>query len=441
MALPETQYAITPDEVHLAYQVSGSGDVDIVLMHGTVAHLEIAWEDPMLRRLYDRLGSFGRLIRFDRRGMGMSDTLDELPAFEQQVEDFGVVMQAAGTTRAALMGTGDAGMLALSFAAAHPDHVSRIVAYEVTPRLTPSPIDEFGVDMAELGRMAAASAALDLDAHLSIVAPARKDEPGFKAWFRRFTRSASSGFRIEGFIRDQMTWDITGILPTIATPVLVLNRTGNTILPLRSTRALAAALPNGTSAEIEGTGTTIFADEVDRIADEIQAFLTGARPLPRPDRVLATVLFTDIVGSTQRAAELGDHAWRSLLSQHDRLLRSELDRFGGRVIHTTGDGLLATFDLPRLAIECARAASESIAAIGLEIRAGIHTGEIELADGDIQGLAVHLGARIAALAGPRQVFVSSTVKDLVVGSGLEFADRGEHELRGVPGTWRVFEAV
>ena len=441
MALPETQYALAPDGVHLAYQVSGTGDVDIVLMHGTVAHLEIAWEDPMLRRLYDRLGSFGRLIRFDRRGMGMSDPLDVLPTYQDQVDDFGAVMDALGSPRAALMGTGDAGMLALSFAAAHLDRVSGVVAYEVTPRLTPSPNDEFGADMAELGRMAAASAALDLDAHLSIVAPARKDEPGFKAWFRRFTRSASSGLRIEGFIQDQMTWDITAILPTISAPVLVLNRTGNTILPLRSTRALAAALPNATLAEIEGTGTSILSDDVDPIADEIQAFLTGVRPVPRQERVLATVLFTDIVGSTQRAAELGDQKWGALLARHNVALRAELDRFGGHEVHTAGDGFLATFDSPRRAIECARSAAATVEAIGVQIRSGLHTGEIELADGDIQGLAVHIGARIAALAGASQVFVSSTVKDLVVGSGLEFADRGEHELKGVPGAWRVFEVV
>ncbi len=332
-------------------------------------------------------------------------------------------------------------LLALAFAARQPERVTHVVAYETTPRLLPSPNDDYGVELAELQRMAAASASLDLDAHLAIVAPARKDEPGFKPWFRRFTRSAASGFRIENFIRDQMTWDITGLLDQIRVPVLVLNRTGNTILPLRSTRALAAALPNATLAEIEGTGTSILSDEVDDIADEIEAFLTGARPLPRRDRVLATVLFTDIVDSTQRAAELGDHAWRTLLSYHDREMLAAFDRFGGRVIHTTGDGFLATFDSPRRAVECARVASESVSAVGLEIRAGIHTGEIELADGDIHGLAVHLGARIAALAGPRQVFVSSTVKDLVVGSGLEFADRGEHVLKGVPGTWRIFQVV
>ena len=395
----------------------------------------------MLRRLYECLGSLSRLIRFDRRGMGMSDVLDALPSFGDQVDDFGVVLDAAGSERAAIMGTDDAGMLALAYAAGRPERVTHVVAYETTPRLLPSPADHYGVELPELQRMAAASALLDLDAHLSIVAPARKDEPGFKPWFRRFTRSAASGFRIENFIRDQMTWDITGLLDQIGLPVLVLNRTGNTILPLRSTRALAAALPNATSAEIEGTGTTIFADEVDGIANEIEAFMTGARPLPRRDRVLATVLFTDIVDSTKRAAELGDRTWRSLLSRHDRLLRAEIERFGGRVVNTTGDGLLATFDSPRRAVECARLASESISGIELDIRAGIHAGEIELADGDIQGVAVHIGARIAALAGPRQVFVSSTVKDLVVGSGLEFEDRGEHQLKGVPGTWRVFEVV
>jgi class 3 adenylate cyclase len=441
VAAPETQYAKAADGVHVAYQISGTGDTDLVLLHGTVSHLEIAWEDPMLRRLYERLGSFGRLIRFDRRGMGMSDTLDELPSFDEQIADFGTVMDAAGSWRAAVMGTGDAGMLALAFAAAHPDRVSAVVAYEVSPRLMPSPNDEFGVDPAELQKMAAASAALDLDAHLAIVAPARKDEPGFKPWFRRFTRSASSGFRIEAFIRSQATWDITGLLDRVQARVLVMNRTGNTILPMRSVRALTVALPNAQLAEIEGTGTAIYADDVEQIADEIEGFLTGTPPLPRRDRVLATVLFTDVVGSTQRAAALGDRDWRALLSRHNALVRAELDRFGGHEISTAGDGFLATFDSPRRAIECARAAANSVRGIGLEIRAGVHTGEIELSGDDIQGLAVHIGARVAGLAGAGQVFVSSTVKDLVVGSGIEFADRGGRELKGVPGSWRIYEVV
>ena len=363
------------------------------------------------------------------------------PTFDEQLEDFGTVMTAAGADPAALLGTGDAGVLALSFAAAHPERVSAVVAFESTPRMLPSPDDDFGLDMAVLRQMAKASEDLDFETHLSIVAPARKDEPGFRSWFRRFTRSASSGFRIDAFIRDQMSWDIRDRLEAVRAPVLVMNRTGNTISPMRNARALAAALPNARLAEIEGTGTAIFADDVEDIADEIEGFLTGVRPLPRHDRVLATVLFTDIVGSTQRAAELGDKRWRELLDRHNRLLRIHLDRFGGREVHTAGDGFLATFDAPRRAIECARAAGDAVRSIELEIRAGVHTGEIELSDGDIQGLAVHIGARVAALAGAGEVFVSSTVKDLVAGSGIEFLDRGEHELKGVPGTWRVYQVV
>ncbi len=441
MAVPETHYALAADGVHIAYQVSGTGALDLVLMQGTVAHLEIAWDDPVLRRLFERLGTFSRLIRFDRRGMGMSDTLDELPSFDAQVEDFGAVMDAVGSTRAAIMGTGDAGMLGLAYAAAHPERVPAVIAYEVTPRLMPSPADDFGVNLPELQKMAAASASLDLDAHLAIVAPARIDEPGFKAWFRRYTRSASSGFRIDAFIRDQASWDITGLLDQVTAPVLVMNRTGNTIMPMRSVRALSSALPDARLAEIDGTGTTIYADDVDPIADEIEAFLTGTRPLPRQDRVLATLLFTDIVGSTQRAAQLGDRDWRALLARHNHLLRAELERFGGREVNTAGDGFLATFDSPRRAIECARAAGSAVNAIGLDIRAGVHTGEIELVDDDIQGLAVHIGARVGALAGAGQVFVSSTVRDLVTGSGIAFEDRGEHELKGVPGTWHIYEVV
>jgi class 3 adenylate cyclase len=441
MTTPETQYALTPDGVHIAYQVSGGGEVDLVLMHGTVSHLEIAWEDPKLRRLYDRLGSFARLIRFDRRGMGMSDGLDAMPTFDDQTDDFGTVMDAVGSDRPAVMGTNDAGVLALAFAAAHPERVRAVVTFESAPRLLPAAEDDFGADMAVLGRMAKASAEIDLDAHLSIVAPGRKNEPGFRSWFRRYTRSASSGFRIDDFIRGQMAWDIRDRLGAVRAPVLVMNRTGNTILPMRNARALAAALREGRLVEIEGSGTVIYADEVDGIADEIEGFLTGVRPPPRRDRVLATVLFTDVVGSTQRAAELGDRDWRELLDRHNRLVRAEIARFGGREVNTAGDGFLVTFDSPRRAIECARAAAEAVLGIGLEIRAGVHAGEIELSDGDIQGLAVHLGARIAALAGAREILVSSTVKDLVAGSGIEFEDRGEHELKGVPGSWRVYRVA
>jgi class 3 adenylate cyclase len=438
MTPPETKYALAPDGVHIAYQVTGSGDVDLVLMHGTVSHLEIAWEDPKLRRLYERLGEFTRLIRFDRRGIGMSDPLDAIPVFEDQLEDFATVMEASGSERAAVMGTTDAGILALSFAASHPDRVSKVVAFETSPRVMPSDDDDFGVDLEVLQRMSQASSSIDLDQHLSIVAPSRMDEPGFRSWFRRYNRSASSGFRVDALVRSQMSLDLTDRLGDVKAPVLVLHRTKNPILPIRNGRALAAALPDARLAEIEGTGAAIFSDDVEDIADEIEGFLTGTRPPPRHDRVLTTVLFTDVVSSTERASELGDRDWRDLLEQHHRLLRTELDRFGGREVHTAGDGFLATFDSPRRAIECARAAALAIRSIGLEIRAGAHTGEVELSDGDVQGLAVHIGARISTLAGPGEVLVSSTVKDIVVGSGIEFLDRGEHELKGVPGSWHVY---
>ena len=439
--LPETQYTLAPDGVHIAYQVSGSGETDLVLMHGTVSHLEISWEGPKLRRLYERLGEFARLIRFDRRGMGMSDPLDRLPTFEEQVGDFLTVMDAAGADRAAVMGTTDAGMLALAFVAGYPDRVSAAVVFESAPRLTPSPDDDFGVEPEVLGRMAAANTVIDLDTHIGIVAPARKDEPGFRSWFRRYNRSASSGIRIGAFIEENMRWDIRHLLPTIEVPVLVMHRTENTILPMRNARAMVAALPNALLAAIEGTGTAIFADDIEDVADEIEGFLTGTRPPRRRDRVLATVLFTDVVGSTQRAAELGDQRWRELLERHHRVLREELDRFGGHEVHTAGDGFLSTFDSPRHAIACAQAAAASIRAIGLEIRAGVHTGEVERSDGEVQGLAVHIGARISSMAGAGQLLVSSTVKELVVGSGLEFVDRGEHELKGVPGMWHVYEVA
>ena len=440
MTTAETRYAVAPDGVHIAYQVTGEGEIDLVMMQGTVAHLEIAWEDPKLRRLFERLASFSRLIRFDRRGMGMSDGLDQLPTFEAQVGDFATVMDAAGSKRAALMGTIDAGTLALAFAATHPERALEVVAFESTPRFTRTGEDDYGVEPKVLARMAAANQEIDMETHISIVAPGRMNDPTFRAWFRRYNRAASSGIPMEAFMMMTMAWDITSLLSSVDVPVLLLHKAAHEILPIANGRALARDLPNARLVELPGTGTIIFAGDVDGIADEIQGFLTGTRPPPRHDRVLATVLFTDIVGSTERAAALGDRDWRELLERHHRLLRSSLDRFGGREVHTAGDGFLATFDSPRRAIECAGAAAEAVRGIGLEIRAGVHTGELELSDGDVQGIAVHIGARISALAGAGEVLASSTVKDLVTGSGIEFEDRGIHALKGVPGEWRVFAA-
>jgi class 3 adenylate cyclase len=435
---PETQYVNAPDGTPIAFQVTGGGDVDLVFMQGAVAHLDLQWEDPRLTRLFERLSAFSRLIRFDRRGMGMSGVLERLPTFEEQVEDFGTVMDAVGSERAALFGTIDGGTFALAFAAAHPERTRAVVAFETAPRWTRSDTDDYGVEPEVLARFAEATQAMDLDGQLSIVAPSRMEDPAFRSWFRRYTRSAQSGLPVQGFMMMMMTFDIRDQLAGIDTPVLVLNRADHSILPLRNARAVAAALPNARLVELPGRDTAIFSSDVDAVADEIQEFLTGKRPPPRHDRVLATVLFTDIVGSTDTAARMGDQAWRELLERHHRMLRASIQRFGGREVHTAGDGFLATFDSPRRAIECARAAGETLRAIGVEIRAGVHTGEIELSQGDVQGIAVHIGARISALAGTGEVFVSSTVKDLVAGSGIEFEDRGAHQLKGVPGEWHVF---
>jgi class 3 adenylate cyclase len=439
MIPPETQYAVAPDGVQIAYQVTGGGGVDLVLMQGAVAHLELQWEDPRLSRLFERLSTFSRLIRFDRRGMGMSGVLDRLPTFDEQVDDFRVVMDAAGSERAAVMGTIDAGSFALAFAAEHPDRTQAVVAFETAPRFTPSEDDDYGADVPALTRFAEATQAMDLDAQISIIAPSRQDDPAFRSWFRRYTRSAQSGVPIQAVMMMLMQFDIRDRLPAIEAPVLVLHRTSHVLLPIKSGRALARALgEEATLVELSGDGTAIFSADVDEVADEIQAFLTGTRPPPRHDRVLSTVLFTDIVGSTDTAARIGDREWRQLLDRHNRILRASFARYGGREVQTAGDGFLATFDSPRRAIECARTAGDGVRAIGLEIRAGVHTGEIELAGDDVQGIAVHIGARVSALAGPGEVFVSSTVKDLVAGSDIEFEDRGTHALKGVPGEWRLF---
>ncbi|MGH2722735.1 MAG: adenylate/guanylate cyclase domain-containing protein [Actinomycetota bacterium] len=438
MQPPETRYAVAPDGVQIAYQVTGGGDLDLVLMQGAVAHLELQWEDPRFVRLFERLSEFSRLIRFDRRGMGMSGVLDRLPTLEEQVDDFRVVMDAVGSERAAVMGTIDAGTFALAFAAEHPGRAAAVIAFETAPRFTPSDDDDYGVDVEALSRFAEATQAMDVDAQISIIAPSRKDDPAFRSWFRRYTRSAQSGVPIQAVMMMLMQHDIRERLGAIEAPVLVLHRTSHTLLPIRSGRALARAVPDGQLVELSGDGTAIFSADVDEVADEIQSVLTGTRPPPRHDRVLATVLFTDIVGSTDTAARIGDRDWRELLDRHHRLLRAALDRYGGREVHTAGDGFLATFDSPRRAIECARAAGQAVRSIGLQIRAGLHTGEIEVTADDIQGIAVHMAARVSALAGSSEVLVSSTVKDLVAGSGIEFEDRGTHELKGVPGEWHLY---
>lgn len=353
---PETRYATAPDGVKIAYQVTGSGDIDLVFMQGAVAHLDLAWEDPRLSRLFERLSSFSRLIRFDRRGMGMSEVTDRPPTLEEQVADFGAVMDAAEARRAVLFGTIDAGTIALVFAAEHPERTAAVIAFETAPRWTRTGEDDYGVEPEVLTRFAEATRAMDVEGQLSIVAPSRKDDPAFRSWFRRYTRSAQSGIPVQVVMMVMLSWDIRDRLADIRAPVLVLNRAEHNILPMRNAQALAAALPEATLVEMPGRDTAIFSSDVDAVADEIEAFLTGS-VLPPARPVLATVLFTDIVRSTERAASMGDRGWRELLERHHRLLRAELDRYGGQEVHTAGDGFLATFDSPvgLLSARCRRA--------------------------------------------------------------------------------------
>jgi class 3 adenylate cyclase len=380
----------------------------------------------------ERYASFCRLVRFDRRGTGLSDPLEGMPTLEQQMDDLRAVMDAIGLERAALFGASDIGLSAM-YAATHPDEVSALVLVGASPAaslaLTGGRLEQV-LDIIENGwgegRM------------LPIFAPSHVGDRRFEEWWARYERACTSPATARKIIQLNLETDLRGVLPAIRVPTLVLHRTGDQLIPVELGREAAALIPGARFVEIPGTDAYGWGSRDDPADDEIEEFLTGRRRPREPDRVLATVLFTDIVGSTDRAAEVGDRAWREILEQHNALVRDELERWRGREVKTVGDGFLATFDRPARAVRCAQAIVERVRALGLEVRSGLHTGECELLDGDVGGIAVHIGARVNALAEGSEVLVSSTVKDLVVGSNLRFADRGPHALRGVPGEWRLF---
>jgi class 3 adenylate cyclase len=442
--LPTTKYARN-GEIHLAYQVVGEGALDLVLIESWVHNVEAFWEIPELARQRRRLAAIGRLIIFDRRGAGLSDPvpLDHLPDLETQVADIAAVMDAAGSAEAAILGFNEGGPLALLLAASMPQRCRALVLFNTAARLTTDADYPWGAPesaLLEVVRCQADSwAAGDAD-HLARIAPSRVGDRRFTEQLIRLGRGAVSPGAVAHYFEQSVLTDVRDLLPTIQAPTLVLQRAHNQIAPPEVGRYLADRIPHARYVELDGTDHIWFTENADEVVAEIAEFLTGSRAWPDPDRRLATVLFTDIVGSTARAAELGDTRWRALLDEHDAIVREELTRFGGREIDTTGDGFLATFDGPGRAIRCARAISDVLATVGLAVRAGVHTGEVEVRGTRIGGLAVHIGARVAATAGAGDIVVSSTVKDLLAGSGLTFADRGEHELKGVPGTWRLYAA-
>jgi class 3 adenylate cyclase len=440
--VPQTKYARN-GAVHLAYQVVGEGPLDLVLIESWVHHVETFWELPDLARQRRRLAAIGRLIIFDRRGTGLSDPvgLDHLPDLETQVADIVAVMDAAGSEQAAILGFAEGGPLAMLLAASRPERCRALVLFNTAARLTVDADYPWGAPEAMLldivRHQSESWAEGDVD-YMTVIAPSRVNDARFTEHVARLARGAVSPGAVAHYYRQSVLTDVRELLPTVQAPTLVLQRARSQIARPELSRYLAANIRDARYVELDGTDHIWFTENADELVDEIEEFLTGARTSPDPDRRLATIMFTDIVGSTALAAELGDTRWRAVLDEHDTIVRQELARFGGHEVDSTGDGFLSTFDGPGRAIRCARAIGENLVQIELAIRAGVHTGEVEVRGEQIGGIAVHIGARVAAVGGSGEIVVSSTVKDLMAGSGLTFHDRGEHELKGVPGTWRLF---
>jgi class 3 adenylate cyclase len=436
MIPPATNYAKSGD-LNIAYQVVGDGPLDLVLVPGFVSHLDNDWEEPRSAHFLHRLATFSRLIRFDKRGTGLSDRPPGLPDLETRLDDVRAVMDAVGSKRAALFGYSEGGPMSILFAATYPDRTSSLVLYGTyAKRQDPDDDYPWCPTVAERREYAAVvEREWGAESDLGTMAP-NADEAMVRWWRARARASASPGAARDLILMNSQV-DVRAVLPAVRVPTLVLQRRGDRDSRLEEGRYIASRIRGARMVELEGDDHVPWIDS-DQVVDEVEEFLTGVRHGPEPDRVLATMLFTDIVGSTERAIELGDRRWRDLLGRHHDLVRRELERFHGREVDTAGDGFLATFEGPARAIRCARTILENARKLDIEIRAGLHTGEVELAGLDLRGIAVHIGARVAALASPGEVLVSSTVKDLVAGSGIQFEDRGTHSLKGVPGEWRLW---
>ena len=434
---PQTRYARSGD-LSIAYQVVGDGPHDVVLAPGFISHVELFWEQPALRRFLTRLAAFSRLVIFDKRGTGLSDPVPSAPTLEERADDLRAVMDAAGMERAALLGVSEGGTMALMFAASHPERTSSLVLYGTWARLGAAPDYPEGVDPDLLAGLVRLVDRWGTGVGLAAWAPTRRDDQQLRDWWGRLQRSAASPAMARTLFSSYPDLDARCLLPTIQAPALVLHRSGDLMVPLALGRYLADHLPHASLVELPGTDHLFFVGDTDTVLDEVELFLTGARPAQPVDRVVTTLLFTDVVGSTALAAEVGDQRWRELLEGFKDTVRREVERGGGRVVDFAGDGALAAFDGPARAIRCGVGLHKALAPLGLDLRVGVHTGEVEqLRGGDLGGLAVHLASRIMAEAGAGEVLVSSTVRDLVVGSGIAFTPRGTRVLKGVPGEWAL----
>ena len=446
MEAPETHYTQSGD-VNIAYQVVGEGPLDLVFIPSLTHHIELVWENPPQAQFFRRLASLGRLLLFDKRGTGMSDRVAGA-TLEERMDDIRAVMDATGSERAVLCGLGEGGPLCALFAATYPERTTALVLINTAPRGVRSP------DLPWLPTRAEQEREIDevvrrwsdpeaVAEFFSEGSPSATEEE--RRGFVRVMRLSVSPGSAADYLRMNLDVDVRDVLPLIRVPTLVIQRSELPYLDVRNGRYLAEHIPGARLVELPGRDFAPQLGDTERLCAELDSFVQevveGDGWEAEPDRILATVLFTDIVDSTARAAELGDRAWRQLLQQHHEIVRSQLGRFRGKEMDTAGDGFFATFDGPARAIHCAFAIRDGIGDLDLEVRAGLHTGECELVDGKAGGIAVHIGARVASLADPGEVLVSSTVKDLVAGSGIEFEDRGEHQLKGISEAWRLFTVV
>ena len=446
MDAPETRYAKTADGVHIAYQVVGHGPVDMVFVMGWVTNIEVMWDEPGFARLLDRLATFSRLILFDKRGVGLSDRVPEerLPDLETRMDDVRAVMDAVGSERAVVFGVSEGGPMSMLFAATYPERTIALALYGTLADFTARDPDYKEDPDAYLARMEGSWGSLEF-ARGEIAdwgAPGHESDERLVTWLASYMRKAASPGAAVALERMNSEINATHALPSIHVPTLVIARDGDIDFPIDRVREMAGRIAGATLVVIPGSEHWIWVGDPDAIVDEVQRFVVALGEAEAElDRVLATVLFTDVAGSTEKAAELGDRRWKELVEEHHRRVRGQLARYRGVEVDTAGDGFFASFDGPARAVRCARSIVDAVAPLGIEVRAGVHTGEVQTIDSKVGGMAVVIGARVGATAGPSEVLVSQTVKDLVAGSGLVFEDAGEHELKGVPDRWRLYRVT
>lgn len=441
LAPPQVRYAKSGD-LNIAYAVVGDGPMDLLVVPGFTSHVDMWWEPP-LAHVTERLSSIARLIVFDKRGTGLSDPVDDPPPLEIRMDDVRAVMDAAGSGSAALLGVSEGGAMAMLFAATYPERVRALAVWGAMARTTYAPDYEFATPVEGFLDSAAELLLPNWSSDLAseIYTPSKADDPAVRAWSAKQERLGASLGMVVKLVTMYIEVDIRNIVSSIRVPTLIMHAHGDRVVNVRHGRWLADHIPGARYVEFPGIDHLVFATDPDPVLDELEEFLTGVRPVTEPDRVLATVMFTDIVASTEKDASLGDRKWRDVLESHHRVVREELQRHRGVEVKTTGDGFLATFDGPARAVRCGQAITAAVRPLGIEVRVGVHSGEIERIGEDVAGIGVHIASRVGSLAAASEVLVSETVKGLVAGSGIAFEERGEHELKGVPDTWRLYAAI